>query len=195
MSADKWVSRKICQIWEKKCLNFSESGAARALTKFNTSQPARVPKSSLHEFLKLLSGFGFEFTARSFPSFQLSTPDCSLISRGKRNSLFRKISCILVNWGMRERKVKKRVTMSRFQISCILVKWEALERKAGGNDVQVGASLIPFLVNTSLLILPDRRSNHKWDTALRNSSSCESHQRQQMADKRRAVQNWSESNS
>ena len=37
----------------------------------------------------------------------------------------------------------------------------ALERKAGSNDVQVGASLIPFLVNTSLLILPDRRSNHK----------------------------------
>ena len=31
-----------------------------------------------------------------------------------------------------------------------------------GNDVQVGAALIPFLVNTSLLILPDRRrSNHK----------------------------------
>lgn len=30
-----------------------------------------------------------------------------------------------------------------------------------GNDVQVGAALIPFLVNTSLLILADRRSNHK----------------------------------
>ena len=36
----------------------------------------------------------------------------------------------------------------------------ARERREG-NDVQVGASLIPFLVNTSLLILPDRRSNHK----------------------------------
>ena len=63
--------------------------------------------------------------------------------------------------GVWEREVKKRVTMSRFQISCILVKWGGAGEKGGGNDVQVGASLIPFLVNTSLLILTDRRSNHK----------------------------------
>ena len=66
------------------------------------------------------------------PSFQLSTADCSLISRGKHNSLFRKISCILVNWGVGEREVKKRVTMSRFQISCILVKWGGGREKGGG---------------------------------------------------------------
>ena len=38
-----------------------------------------------------------------------------------------------------------------------------------GNDVQVGAALIPFLVNTSLLILADRRSNHKWEKQLRET--------------------------
>ena len=95
--------------------------------------PREFPKvgGSVHEFLKLLSGFGFEFTARSYPSFQLSTADCSLISGGKHNSLFRKISCILVNWWVGARKVKKRVTMSRFQISCILVKWGGAREKGG----------------------------------------------------------------
>ena len=87
----------------------------------------------MHEFQKLLAEFGFEFTARTFyPSLQLSAADCSLISGGKPNSLFRKISCILVNWGVGGRKVKKRVTMSRFQISCILVKWGGGREKGGG---------------------------------------------------------------
>ena len=112
------------------------------------------------------------------------------ILRQAYNSLFGKISCILVNWGMWERRREG----NDVQISDFM---HSREMGAGvgerGNDVQVGAALIPFLVNTSLLILTDWRSNHKWDTARRNSSS-ESHQRQQMADKRRADQNWSESN-
>ena len=132
VSADKWVTQKICQIWEKKCLNFSESGAGRALTKFNTSQPARVPKSwRISAWVpEIVVGFRLRIHSSFLPILQLLTPD-SLISEGKCNSLFRKISCILVNWGVRERKVKKRVTMSRFQISCILVKWGGAREKGG----------------------------------------------------------------
>ena len=119
-----------------------------------------------HEFEKLFRLRNHSFRCWPSQSLQLSTADCSLISQGRRtirySGKFHAFSWIGEMW-------ERRREGNDVQISDFMHSREMGAVGERGNDVQVGAALIPFLVNTSLLILADRRSNHKWEKQLRET--------------------------
>ena len=123
---DKWVTRKIRQ----------DSRRSEEMREFLGERAAKGPFYQIEHILVLkswrLSGSWVREIVSASKS-QLSllvipispTVDSRLfpdIPRQAYNSLFGKISCILVNRGMWERR-REGLTMSRFQISCILAKW------------------------------------------------------------------------